>query len=72
MNDSEPDLEECGSDLCDNLAAEELYNLLVHASGKYKDKISIAPPVSCTCAIKGWCHFSVQCTYSFLASCHIA
>jgi len=48
MNDSEPDLEECvpiKTDVCHNLTAEEVYDLLVHVSGKHKDKKSIAPPV---------------------------
>lgn len=38
MNDSEPDMEEYVPDVCHNLAVEEVYDLLVHASGKYKDK----------------------------------
>ena len=55
MNDSESDLEECvpiKTDVCHNLAAEEVYDLLVHASGKYKD--------SSSCATRGWYRFSVQ------------
>ena len=35
---SEPDHEECipiKSDVCRNLSTEEVYDLLVHASGKY-------------------------------------
>ena len=45
---SEPDHEECipiKSDVCRNLSTEEVYDLLVHASGKYKNRISTAPPV---------------------------
>ena len=57
---SEPDHEECipiKSDVCRNLSTEEVYDLLVHASGKYKDRIS---SYSYSSETKGWYRLSIQ------------
>ena len=53
MKDLDLDLEECvpiKTDVHCSLATEEVYDLLLNASGKHKGNSS-------SCTTEGWCHF---------------